>query len=381
MAPRAKKGTVAITIDRGMIGLRWRYGGERYRMALGLPDSLLARHRAKAIASTIELDMAAGSFDPTKEKYRPAPVAEPEPQQQGQITPELFDRFIESRRRAGSGEYGLHTQHGTLLRYLQRYGRPIATPDDAADLLAQIKAGKLQVASKGCSDRTLNRYLSIYRRFTRWALVNDLIEVDPFRRVEAIRTQRDRESRHPFSDDERSAIFAGFEQHQRFRHYLPYVKALFWLGWRPSELIGLRWCNVDCKAQTVTVGESLSRDVKGRTRKGTKGGTIRTLALNPGQWSIIEGQPTNNELVFPGPRGRHMHDDDFCKGPWRRILDEAGVEYRPPYTARHTFATWAKKNGMSDEALAYWMGHKTVRMVQEHYGHLDDAAIVPELPV
>jgi len=379
MPPRAKKGTVSVTTDRGMLGLRWRYGGERYRMALGMPDSPLGRHRAKAIASAIELDMAAGTFDTTKEKYRPAPQSAPE-QHLGQLTPELFTRFIESRRRAGSGEYGLHTQYGSLLRYLDRYGKPIATPDDAADLLAQIKKGKLQAVSKGCSDRTLNKYISIYRRFAQWAMVNDLIEVDPFRRIEAIRTQRDRESRRPFTDNERRAILAGFEAHQLFRHYLPYVKALFWLGWRPSELIGLRWANVDRSAKTVTIGESLSRDVKGRTRKGTKGGTVRTLSLNTGQWAIIEGQPETNDLVFPGPRGRHMDDDAFCRRQWQPILAAAKVDYRPPYTARHTFATWAKRHGMSDDALAYWMGHKTTRMVQEHYGHLNDEAIAPDLP-
>lgn len=381
MPSRAKKGTVALTFDRGMVGLRWRYAGERYRLSLGLPDSPLARHKARAIASQIELDMAAGTFDTTRAKYRPAlPEPKPAESEDGPDTMALFGAFIDSRRRAGSGEYNLHQVYGTLHRYLERFGRAVTTPDDAAALMASIRAGTLKGQGRPPSERTLNKYLSIYRHFGSWAVANDLLPSDPFRRLEATRTERSRSSRRAFTDAERRAIFAGFEEHPAYRYYLPYVRALFWLGWRPSELIGLRWVNVDTEARSVTVGESLSRDVIGRTRKGTKGGTVRTLSLNDGQWEIIAAQPRNGELVFPAPEGGAIDDGNFCKRVWGTVLRSAGVEYRPPYTARHTFATWAKRQGMSDEALAYWMGHRTTRMVREFYGHLDDAARVPELP-
>jgi integrase len=70
---------------------------------------------------------------------------------------------------------------------------------------------------------------------------------------------------------------------------------------------------------------------------------------------------------------------NFSQRVWKAILNTAKVKpYRPPYAARHTFATWAKRHGMTDEQLAYWMGHKTTRMVREHYGHLDNQPQVPE---
>jgi integrase len=363
-----------------MLRLRWRVAGQRYEMSLGLPDSRLNRFHAQKRAAEIELDIASNQFDPTLEKYRAqAPPDTPE----ATPTADLFAAFTETRRSAGARDYNLHNVYGSVHRYLSRFG-PIASTDDAARFVAQLRQGKLKATSgKPPGDRTINKYLSMLRRFGAWCLANDHWPADYFRRIEPLRTERSRASRKAFSDNERRLIFAGFTAHPAYRYYLPYLRALFWLGWRPSEIIGLRWRDIDLDAQAITVGESLSRDIVGRTRKPTKGGTIRTLSLNAGQWAIITEQPRGpaDALVFPSPTGRPIDDKNFCNRIWAHILDEAGIPYRPPYTARHTFATWAKRNGMTDEQLAYWLGHRTTRMVREHYGHLDESAKVPELPM
>lgn len=36
---------------------------------------------------------------------------------------------------------------------------------------------------------------------------------------------------------------------------------------------------------------------------------------------------------------------------------------------------------MTDEQIAYWLGHKTTRMVREHYRHLDEQPFVPEFEI
>lgn len=371
---------MSISVRDGMLRLRWRHQGQRYELRLGLPDSPLARHRARKVASDIELDIASGHFDTTLAKYKEKPP-EPSTALISESTAQLFAQFTESRRRAGAGEYNLRNVYGSLARYLDRFGRDIASPDDAAELLAQIKAGKLQARGQGCGDRTLNKYLSLYRHFSSWAVANDYWPADHFRRIEAVRTERSRASRKAFSDGERRAIFEAMAEHEAYQHYLPFTKALFWLGWRPSEIIGLRWRDIEVSTRSVTVGESLSRDVQGRRRKGTKAGVVRTLQLNPGQWAIIEGQGAGSgqQLLFLSPKGKPIEDRTFWR-LWQKVLTAAEVEYRPPYTARHTFATWAKRHGMTDEALAYWMGHKNTQMVRQHYSHLDEAPVVPMLP-
>jgi integrase len=371
-----------------MLRLRWRHEGKRYGLCFGKPDSPLWRLKAKELATQIEQDMAYGSFDATLRSYR----------QQGEPPPStvnLFQQFIESRRASGTGEYSLKNRYGVMLTHLTQFGRDINTPTEALDFMEHLKqprprgkAGKLQAIS----DRTRNEYLSLLKRFSQWAVNNDYWEANPFRQIEPIRTEKNRASREAFTEDERDRILTSLRFHPHYRHYHSFVAALFFLGFRESEIIGLQWKHIDLENATITICESLSRGTDGkssgraRQRKATKTGTERTHPLNSSQVQMLSKlQPDGVDpisLVFPSPTGIAIDDHNFSQRVWRAILSTARVEpYRPPYATRHTFATWAKRHGMTDEQLAYWMGHKTTRMVREHYGHLDNQPQVPEFDI
>ena len=56
---------------------------------------------------------------------------------------------------------------------------------------------------------------------------------------------------------------------------------------------------------------------------------------------------------------------------WERCLDAAGVRYRNPHVARHTFATrWLRRGGRM-ETLSKAMGHASIATTVDLYGHLD----------
>lgn len=65
---KTPKGSVAIENSRNRLRLRW--SKERYCLALGLPHNNINFKVAQKIASQIELDILAGHFDPTLDKYR-----------------------------------------------------------------------------------------------------------------------------------------------------------------------------------------------------------------------------------------------------------------------------------------------------------------------
>ncbi|WP_204141184.1 site-specific integrase [Halomicronema sp. CCY15110] len=346
------------------------------------------RLKAQELANDIEKDMAYGNFDETLEKYRQQPHQDKDTQPV--TTAELFEQFIESRRQQGSGEYNLHEVYGTMLRYLQRFGT-IDSSDRALEFIGKLKMGELRAtAAKPISDRTLNKYTSLLRRFSQWAIAYDHWETDHFRKCETVRTEKNRASREAFTDEERDLILSSLQLSRYYRHYYGYVSAMFFLGLRPSELIGLQWKRIDLEGRSLVIAESLSRGEDGKTssaarkRKETKTGEVATLPLGSEQLQIFAYQRKKypdakpDSLVFPSPEGLAIDDHNFCNRSWHGILREARIDlYRPPYAARHTFATWAKRNGMPDEQTAYWMGHKTTRMVTEHYGHLDKQPMVP----
>jgi integrase len=48
--------------------------------------------------------------------------------------------------------------------------------------------------------------------------------------------------------------------------YVPFVHTLFWTGARPSELLGLRWGDIDLKAALMSISKSRYMDQDGATK-------------------------------------------------------------------------------------------------------------------
>jgi integrase len=95
---KVPKGNVSIIDSNGRLQLRFRYGGKRYYLSLGLPDTKINRKAAEAKKNQIELDIASGNFDPTLLKYKPQSVlSTSEPDITPKVTPkitELWEGYI-----------------------------------------------------------------------------------------------------------------------------------------------------------------------------------------------------------------------------------------------------------------------------------------------
>jgi integrase len=77
-------------------------------------------------------------------------------------------------------------------------------------------------------------------------------------------------------------------------------------------------------------------------------------------------------------RSRPVGDGSFDRW-WRRCLAEAGVRYRNPHVARHTFATrWLRRGGRL-ETLSRAMGHASIRTTFDLYGHLDTSDVAADM--
>jgi integrase len=50
------------------------------------------------------------------------------------------------------------------------------------------------------------------------------------------------------------------------------------------------------------------------------------------------------------------------------ICKQAGVRYRPPNNARHTYTSQLLTKGVPKEWLATQLGHTTTKMIEDHYG-------------
>jgi integrase len=83
------------------------------------------------------------------------------------------------------------------------------------------------------------------------------------------------------------------------------------------------------------------------------------------QMQFTQGQ----EHVFHNPRtNKPWNNSDRVKRFWDRIIKRAGVEYRIPYTTRHTFASLMLSSGVNPMWVARQMGHKDWGMIRKTYG-------------
>lgn len=82
-----------------------------------------------------------------------------------------------------------------------------------------------------------------------------------------------------------------------------------------------------------------------------------------------------NEISRKTMRAQPVGEGTFARW-WRSCLDRADVRYRPPHTARHTFATRWRRRGLAIDELQILLGHASISTTADIYTHtnVDDVA-------
>ena len=96
-----------------------------------------------------------------------------------------------------------------------------------------------------------------------------------------------------------------------------------------------------------------------------------------------KGSP--DDLIFTSTNGCAMayrpasyDSKNFCKRYWKPALGELGIDYRRPYTTRHTLISHGWESGMDPVAVASLIGHN-VRTLYENSAGLVNPARLPDL--
>lgn len=151
----------------------------------------------------------------------------------------------------------------------------------------------------------------------------------------------------------------------------------FYTGMRLCEISALRWSEIDYEKRTAFVCRIVS---KGEVHERIKTGKTRYVLLNDKALHALEfakgyitqrlankGSVAEFPYCFPPSKNSafytattHLHLG------WREMLDELKFKYRPPYNARHTYATMCLMAGMNPAFIADQLGH-SVQMLLSTY--------------
>lgn len=214
--------------------------------------------------------------------------------------------------------------------------------------------------------KTARNILSVLNLVLSDAVNDGLIEENPLGKVEASRlidrtSKRSSYKVEPFAPDEVAAILAAAGAHA------PLFKFAFATGLRTSELIALEWRDIDRAAKLVHVSRAQVVGVV----KGTKTDAgARTVELSAAALEALQelSVTTKTRVFINHNTGRPICDDSTIRKLWEPIIKAAGVRYRNPYQARHTFASSHLSAGANPWWLATQMGHVDVSMIFKHYG-------------
>jgi len=222
-----------------------------------------------------------------------------------------------------------------------------------------------------CTAKTASNILTPLRAVIEQALIDQYITSNPLNSIIVSKllnkkTKKSNYKADPFDIGEINAILETAEG--QIHNLLQFA---FFTGLRVSELIGLRWRDVDWINGMIRIEETIvAREVKGpKTEAG-----IRDVLLLPPAIEALKAQKPYTALqdhrVFHNPLTDTPWEtsQQIRKIAWTYTLKKAGVRYRNPYQTRHTYASMMLSQGENIMWVSKQLGHVDIEMVMKTYG-------------
>ncbi|NET36549.1 MAG: tyrosine-type recombinase/integrase [Cyanothece sp. SIO1E1] len=367
---RQDRGFVRVENDKGSLRLRFSYAGKRHALAVGLPDSSVNRIVAQQKAAQIELDIISGNFDPTLKKYKPPKISASQAKASQVVG--MFEKFTRVQAKAKKLEDGSLRRYSAVLSNLKRF-----FPAQPADRVDSALAEKfLEDLRNRVCERTVHDYLTLVNSCWKWA--EETLPDNPWPLLLEQVKPAPKQKVKPFTAEEVQMILEGFKTDRYYQHYTDFVAFLFGTGCRFGESVALQWKHLADDFSTVWIGDSVSRGV----RKTTKTGKDRTVMLT-GKMAkmLIDRRPSqweSDDLVFPAPRGKTITDQSFRRRAWKKVLEKLEIEYRKPYSTRHTAISHALANGANPLEVAEQTGHDPQILFKHYASVIQRSAVMVE---
>ena len=167
-------------------------------------------------------------------------------------------------------------------------------------------------------------------------------------------------------------------------YYALFHTALF-TGMRRSELLGLKWNDVDFIMSQIYVSRSLHhlKDGSYVFTQPKSDRSRRTIALSPFTILVLKehwekqklerdmlGTPlTDDDLVFSNLEGKPLRPNTVTRA-WTTLAAHAGLKVIRFHDARHTHASLMLKQGIHPKIVQERLGHASIQMTLDTYSHV-----------
>ena len=149
------------------------------------------------------------------------------------------------------------------------------------------------------------------------------------------------------------------------------------LGLRASEVMGLKWGDIDWDDLTILVRRSV---VAGRVAETKTEASAKPLPLDPDlatallDWRREATYTGASDFVFAGDSGRPRWQGMILKDYIQPAAATAGIGNVGWHTFRHSYRAWLKRFGAPAEIQKELMRHSNLKTTLEIYGIEPDVA-------
>ncbi|MCA1706907.1 MAG: site-specific integrase [Actinobacteria bacterium] len=222
----------------------------------------------------------------------------------------------------------------------------------------------------GIAPSSVHRHYRLLRRMLQVAVQKQKLQANPCDRVEPPRVPK---TEMTFLTWEQAVDLA--EAHQERYRALIYLAVDSGMRW--SELIGLRRARIDLVRRKVRVTEQMIRLKGGKWhRKEPKTpASIRSIIMSAVTAELLTEHVNRfvlagpDALVFANTVGSPLISSSFWQHHFSKGLQAAGVSCRF-HDLRHTSVALAIAEGAHPKAIQTRMGHSTINVTLDRYGHL-----------
>jgi integrase len=356
-----------------------------------------AAQRAKAVLAEAVAEIERETFTPaTARKYLAELLRIATGEEMPAYTVESWVvEWLRRKSRDGSSKATMARYRGHLDGFLDwlgdgRKGRPLESVTTA-----MVRAWRESLQDQGRAGKTVQGYLKDLGAVYRSAIREGLTNFNPVTALEAIATD-DSQERKPFTGSEVAALIAAAPCDE----WRGLILVAAFTGLRLGDASKLSWEAVDLTVKTITLIPSKTKRKKRQV----------CIPIQADLLAYLEGVPILSDEpaapVFPTLSQTSIGARAGLSQTFNRIMAEAGVDRGKPsreaetdakgrrvgkgrvtyergfHSLRHTFTSWLRNAGVSEEDRMALTGH-TTRESHAIYSHHDEAALrdaVAKLP-
>ena len=283
------------------------------------------------------LDKVASNYTITEQETHLAVVDD-------EIT-KIIKIYLASKKLEGASEETIKNYRGRLVAFFYELRKP---PQDVTTNELRVFLAQYQMQTK-VSDRTLDKYRQILNAFFEWCVNEDYLPKNPCKNIKEIKYEV--EPRHSLDREQLERL----RRACKTKRERAIVDVLFSTGCRVSELVNMRFSDIDPSDHTIHIVG------KGRKHNTTYLNANAKLSLED---YLTERQGDSDYIFVSERKPYNKLSKRMVETIFQRLSKEIGVEKLSPHVMRHTMATLSLENGMEITTVQKILGHSSVATTQ-----------------